>query len=101
MPTRRTTQGETYYSGSRVLRTHSPAAEPQVLRRFLRTPTAEPEVLSDHTGTYYVVLVHVLIVGCQGWATDGGAIRKSKHNLQLAEHGHQEVPSAWVLLEKA
>ena len=26
---------------------------------------------------------------------------KSKHNLQLAEHGHQEVPNAWVLLEKA
>ena len=26
---------------------------------------------------------------------------ESKHNLQLAEHGHQEVPNAWVLLEKA
>jgi hypothetical protein len=26
---------------------------------------------------------------------------ESKHNLQLAEHGHQEVPNAWMLLEKA
>ena len=26
---------------------------------------------------------------------------ESKHNLQLAEHGHQEVPNAWVLLENA
>ena len=39
------------YSRSRVLRTQSPAAEPQVLSRFLRSRTAEAEVLSDRT--YY------------------------------------------------
>ena len=26
---------------------------------------------------------------------------ESKHALALGEHGHQEVPGAWVLLEKA
>ena len=26
---------------------------------------------------------------------------ESKHALALSEHGHQEAPDAWVLLEKA
>ena len=43
---------EAAYSRSRVLRTQSPAAEPQVLSRFLRSSTAEAEVLSDRTSTH-------------------------------------------------
>ena len=35
-----------------MLRTQSPAAEPQVLSRFLRSSTAEAEVLSDRTSTH-------------------------------------------------
>ena len=25
---------------------------------------------------------------------------EAKHSLELVEHGHQEVPNAWVLLDK-
>ena len=101
-----------------MLRTQSPAAEPQVLSRFLRSRTAEAEVLSDRT-----ILFNWEAAGwCLGEITRANrdarrTIEKgepanffvyyeidddeSKHNLQLAEHGHQEVPNAWVLLEKA
>ena len=75
-------------------------AEPQVLSRFLRSSTAEAEVLSDRAnrdgrrtidkGEPANFFVYYEIDDDE-----------SKHNLQLAEHGHQEVPNAWVLLEKA
>ena len=91
------------YSRSRVLRTQSPAAEPQVLSRFLRSSTAEAEVLSDRTSTHLLTRTVYVLKGEPAnffvyYEIDDD---ESKHNLQLAEHGHQEVPNAWVLLEKA
>ena len=85
------------YSRSRVLRTQSPAAEPQVLSRFLRSSTAEAEVLSDRTSTHLLTttmyVLEVLPFKATRQVFSPGAVS--------AVSLHQEVPNAWVLLEKA